>query len=310
MQSRNTIERTYVAMYWNVGQAIDAYISINGRLNEDGTTVFKQLSEDIEVDQRTLYQAHDMYRAYPRIDYTLPLSWSHYRTLAHIKSAKERKRWQERIIREKLSVAQFKQALQAHATTQSQKRPRSGRQLKPIRGKLYHYRLIKAASINRQQDKIVIDCGFNNHVDVPASSFEPTNKRIVASVKNDRGYYTIKQTKATKADLYTYIAAVERVVDGDTLIVYIDCGFGIFRRERLRLKHVDTPEMTTIAGKRAKAFVENELKKCAFVIINSYWEDAYGRYLADLFFQPGESDPHVVAATGMHLNQLLLDEGW
>lgn len=35
--------------------------------------------------------------------------------------------------------------------------------------------------------------------------------------------------------------------------------------------------------------------------------DTYGRYLADLKYLPGETDPHVVLAQGIFLNQRLLD---
>ena len=35
----------------------------------------------------------------------------------------------------------------------------------------------------------------------------------------------------------------------------------------------------------------------------------YGRFLADVFYLPGEDDAEVVLAKGHYLNQELLDEG-
>ena len=38
---------------------------------------------------------------------------------------------------------------------------------------------------------------------------------------------------------------VLRVVDGDTLDVTIDCGFDIWKKERIRLLGIDAPEIRT-----------------------------------------------------------------
>lgn len=306
INSKNKIERTYVSMYWSIGQMIDKYITKYGRALPGETNIFKQLSLDIQVDQRTLYQTHNVYQAYPTIDERLPLSWSHYRYLAQIKPEEQRQKWEQRIIKDKLSVVQLKQALQAEALPKIE--VASTHKLIAKRGLLYHYRLIKTHFINKVKSKIVVDCGFDNHVDVPTASFEPTNKRIVVSCKDEQGYF-VKQVKNTTADIYTYVATVKRVIDGDTLLAYIDCGFGIHRTERLRLRGIDTPELATLAGKRAKTFLENELKKVPFIIIKSQWQDPFARYVADVFFDPKETNPHQVAQTGIHLNQMLIDEG-
>ena len=41
---------------------------------------------------------------------------------------------------------------------------------------------------------------------------------------------------------YIYTAEVDRVVDGDTVDVFIDMGFYLYQRVRIRLLGVDTPE--------------------------------------------------------------------
>ena len=46
--------------------------------------------------------------------------------------------------------------------------------------------------------------------------------------------------------MYEYNAELDRVVDGDTVDVNIDLGFGIWiRDERVRVMGIDTPESRT-----------------------------------------------------------------
>ena len=51
--------------------------------------------------------------------------------------------------------------------------------------------------------------------------------------------------KKSKALLYTYKAYIERIIDGDTIWVYIPWGFGFGVRQKLRLRGIDTPEIQT-----------------------------------------------------------------
>ena len=66
--------------------------------------------------------------------------------------------------------------------------------------------------------------------------------------------------------MWTYRAKVIRVVDGDTVDVDIDLGFGIWQKnERVRIMGIDTPESRTRDkeekkyGLAAKAYVERFL---------------------------------------------------
>ena len=46
--------------------------------------------------------------------------------------------------------------------------------------------------------------------------------------------------------MYEYrVKSVERIVDGDTVDIIIDLGFGLFTKERCRLEGIDTPEKRT-----------------------------------------------------------------
>ena len=45
--------------------------------------------------------------------------------------------------------------------------------------------------------------------------------------------------------MYVYDTTIRRIVDGDTVDVWIDLGFDVRIRERVRLAGIDTPESRT-----------------------------------------------------------------
>ena len=68
--------------------------------------------------------------------------------------------------------------------------------------------------------------------------------------------------------MYEYPVKVLRVVDGDTVDVDIDLGFGVWmRKQRIRMLGIDTPESRTrdkeekVYGIAAKAFLKEALKQ-------------------------------------------------
>ncbi|MFP4473408.1 MAG: DUF1016 N-terminal domain-containing protein [Candidatus Omnitrophota bacterium] len=115
-------------------------------------------------------------------------------------------------------------------------------------------------------------------------------------------------TRPTRAT-YVYKAIVEKVVDGDTLLVRIDLGFTTWKEQRLRLAQIDTPALDEPGGTRAAAFVEEQLAPCAFVMIKTNKIDIYGRYVAHVFYRKGETDKDAVFEKGNYLNQELVDRG-
>ena len=89
--------------------------------------------------------------------------------------------------------------------------------------------------------------------------------------------------------MYEYNCKIVRVVDGDTVDVDIDLGFGIWKQnERIRLYAIDTPESRTrdsmekIFGKMASAIVEKFLPLGSIQILQTVQDKAgkFGRVLA------------------------------
>lgn len=87
---------------------------------------------------------------------------------------------------------------------------------------------------------------------------------------------------------YLYNAKVLSVIDGDTIDVMIDLGFGIYHNARVRLAGIDTKELTDKdAANRAnaldaKAYVYR-LVYGKDVVLKTSKKDKYGRYLAIVF---------------------------
>jgi micrococcal nuclease len=89
--------------------------------------------------------------------------------------------------------------------------------------------------------------------------------------------------------MYNYNATVERVVDGDTVVLDIDLGFTIHWKSSCRLWGVNTPELKSkLKDERdkaimAKQFLIDVLPVGSKVFINSRQLDKYGRPLVEIF---------------------------
>jgi len=89
--------------------------------------------------------------------------------------------------------------------------------------------------------------------------------------------------------MYTYKVYVTRVVDGDTVDVDIDLGFGmIYKKQRVRMMGIDTPESRTrdleekFYGKQSKKFLESLLKDKKVRLV-SHDKGKFGRILGELY---------------------------
>lgn len=114
--------------------------------------------------------------------------------------------------------------------------------------------------------------------------------------------------------MYEYRCKVIKVVDGDTVDVDIDLGFGIvLTDERVRIMGIDTPESRTsdkvegIFGDAAKARVKELLHGEAILKteVNKDGEDMkgkFGRILGDFIVEQYEGQPRL-------LTEVLIEEG-
>lgn len=104
--------------------------------------------------------------------------------------------------------------------------------------------------------------------------------------------------------VYEYRASVLRVIDGDTIEVTLDLGFHTYRKETLRLRGIDAPEMHAAdEAQKAKAHAAKGALRAMVITekpltIRTYKDqrDKYGRYLAEVFVEQPDSTQLNVSA--------------
>jgi endonuclease YncB( thermonuclease family) len=106
------------------------------------------------------------------------------------------------------------------------------------------------------------------------------------------------------APTYLYKAKVEKIVDGDTLILLIDLGFQVFKQQRIRLAGIDAFELKTKEGKKAKEFVRKKLQHLEFVMVKTHKIDIYGRFIGHIFYDETEAkNKDDIFLSGVYLNE-------
>jgi len=111
--------------------------------------------------------------------------------------------------------------------------------------------------------------------------------------------------------MYEYRCNIDRVVDGDTVDVDIDLGFGVWlRKERVRMYGIDTPESRTRDlvekkyGLAAKAFVLSFLPEGSTQTLRTQKDDKgkFGRILGEFVVYDAKTNAWTT------LNQIMIDE--
>lgn len=115
--------------------------------------------------------------------------------------------------------------------------------------------------------------------------------------------------------MYTYyVHSLDRVVDGDTIDVVIDLGFDLFKKARVRLAGIDTPEKRTRnikekeLGLHASTWLEDQLLDITTygrLIIKTEKDKQsgkYGRMLGWLWAEEEQND--------VSINEQMINEGY
>lgn len=309
-ESEDRLRQQKVRNNWYVGQSIEDFLSQGEDQRVVRGKTIERLSKDLDIQKRFIQDLCRFYRVYLKVPNDKGVFWTHYQHLITIEDAQRRKYWQRRISKDKIGCKKFEEFLYDEKINSRGKSVVLRGKLQFVRGCPYIYRIIKINFHNSQKSEMVIDCGF--HIDTKRDM----NKRIslqggflIKSEKTADGYEIRRTRHDNKEKLYTYKAGLKRVVDGDTLDVHIDVGFNFRLSRKLRLRGVDTPELGTPRGSKAKQYVERKLKGADFLIIKSYGMDMYGRYVVDVFYDAALKDVGQVASKGKYLNQELLDQG-
>ena len=116
--------------------------------------------------------------------------------------------------------------------------------------------------------------------------------------------------------MYEYKAVVDRVVDGATIDVIIDLGFSVWKKMRVRMEGINTPESRTrdleekkrgLAAKdRLKSILEFNDNKCVLKVSGV---GKYGRALATVLVESLSPLNGEDGVTLIDVNKQLIEEG-
>lgn len=319
------VKRRTAEGYWKIGKYIHEHLLENKERADYGAALYEQLAKDVDRDISTLQRSVQFYRTYPISAYTRKLSWEHYKSLITVKDEEERKELEQKVIRLGWDTIKLRKYLSTkRKAARAEDQPVT--QLTFTRGKLHTYQIIEAGKPLVGKSPLVLDLGFRQEYVIPqnAARFKEGDfaellfkREVLVEVKKvETGLPVLERLKdrpgkpVSTDNLFTYKAYVEKIVDGDTLLVSFDFHLEVSISQKLRLRGIDCPEIDTEEGQRARRFVESRLKDCDFIVVKTYKDraDKFDRYLADVFYMPQESDPHKVAQEGTYLNQELLDD--
>ena len=315
IRAQDAVERERVRTSWEVGKLIIEHIfknTVSERISKSsravvgeqaptkdranyGVKVIERLSTDLAISNTELKYMVQFARTYAISPPADQLTWGHYRELLAINDETKRKsiageasknKWTRDALRREIKKLNLKQiSLETDEPSV------------PIKGKLDTYRVV-IAEAGEWKGQPVIDLGFSNyHRPIGKFSFKQGDivsvKRNQTSViaKPDKAEAISVLKEATESDLFTYRASLLEFVDGDTIWLFVDLGFGFSSKQRVRLRAVNAPEINSRDGQAAKKFIERELKRVSSAAGNSLIitttkdrHDQWDRYLVDVFY--------------------------
>ncbi len=291
-QSKKRLEqalnREKVREAWETGRLIDAHVLQHKERADYGSQVIKRLASDLGVSESELYYCLEFARTYPIFQPAGKLGWSHYQALLSINDPVARKEVEDLAVRNKWTRDQVREEV---ARRQSRSLSFNTDNLPEVEpGKVNTYRVVKA-SAGVYAGRLGVDLGFSTYF-LPAGirRFREGDLVLLAGGK-------LKKSSGGESDLYTYIAHVTQVIDGDTFHALVNLGFGVVTEQKLRLSRLDAAIVESTDGREAKEFLERQLlKNSGQILLRTVKSDKYDRYLADVWID------------GTWVNQELIDK--
>lgn len=294
------VKQTMITTYWQMGKRIVEAEQQGAAKAPYGEQLIKRLSKDLTrrigkgFSKTNLERMRLFYKENPIAPPVGQLPWTRHVELLSVRDPQKRRALEKRTLRQGLSREELKALVRKEKISERLQEKRRSDVSSPVpqltvsRAVLGTYSIVKNVDSLHPKSSVILDLGFN----------------IWNMMSKDES----EKVTLTDKPAYCYSAYVERIVDGDTLWVRVDCGFSCLTRQKLRLRAIDCPELDTDEGKAAKRFVQKHLPVDALIVVKTYKDDKYGRYLTDVFYLEGEVDPHRIAREGIFLNQELLNQ--
>jgi endonuclease YncB( thermonuclease family) len=322
---------------WETGRHIVQVEQKGAVRAEYGSSLLPRLSEELirrhgagsGFSSKNLARMRQFYQRYPILSHATKLTWSDHVELLSVKNERARLRLEKRIASSGGLKRDDLRALVKKETGYERPAPDLPPLVRPTDLKFNTFRLAKpeiAALRKVPRGQVLIDCGFFAYLPVEKGTFPGL---------------------ITGTPAWTYAVTVLRVVDGDTVVVvFTTLGSDKVHEEKFRLRGINTPELGTPEGEKAKKYVEKLLPAGSTIVVKTQKStDPHGRFVVDLFLkdpslacpvhkpgqaktlprlpgdQPGagaegvstkkpNSTPEEIILGGTYLNQELLNEGY
>ena len=325
-QAALAVNHILVESSWKIGQQIILVEQKNEMRAEYGTQLLERLSNDFikkyparkGFSSRNLGKMRQFYLAYPIPPTSAELTWSTYQVLSTVKDPGQRAEYEQKSIENGWDSRKLTAAIKEDRVAREllPQLPAAAVKSEPEKlsaqcGTLNLAKIVQVSNIHDSEVHLAADVGFYRTFKIAPrqSKGRDLQPGAIVEVANTKSGPVLTSTggniKAGRR--YTYLALVEDVIDGDTLKVIIDFGVIGSLHPRLRLRGINTLELSEEKGLEAKAFVEARLSQARFIIIRTHSTDIHGRFVVDVWYLPGERDPKKVMAGGTYLNQELLD---
>lgn len=306
IHGQQVVEQAKLRTYHETGHLLDRHLTHHAGEAGYGTATMRRLAGDLQLEERIIYRCLQFARAYPKLSARTKLTWAYYRLLMQVPDKAQRTALERETTARDWTSAQLEERIRGLMAA-------SGPTVDPLRAPEQVARLLTPKSgtpgvckVIAAGDTLVVDLGFATYFDLPAD----TGLTAGNFVRLDAAGRATVAEGATKADLFTYTAAVLKVVDGDTLWVKIYLRARQWVKQKLRLRDLDAPELATAEGRSAKRFVETLLAKSSpQIVICTTKPDKYDRYLADVFLQVPSEKGQVTNGGEVFLNNALLAAG-
>ncbi|MFT6106000.1 MAG: endonuclease YncB(thermonuclease family) [Rickettsiales bacterium] len=124
----------------------------------------------------------------------------------------------------------------------------------------------------------------------------------------------LKIKRPTKAN-YLYRAKIINVVDGDTMVLDVDLGFDVVKRQRIRLAQIDCAEMKTDEGQKSFKYLRDLAASLNEVVVRTNKVDIFGRFIGDLFYSINDdgvksrNEKIETFENGVYLNEKIVTDG-
>jgi endonuclease YncB( thermonuclease family) len=312
-RARRAVEHERVRTYWEVGGVLNAFLAAHDSVY--GKRVMKKLAVAVDLSERLLYDMADMRQKLKILPARAKLTWTHLKRVLPVKDPEARQYYMDAASEGEWSVRELEASIKADAfgnASAGQNAGESGvlqagepKAFRAVRGELYISRIAE------RNGKPALGLGFgcqHELVDGIPDGFQMGD--LVRSVKDPAAPdgYRLEPANVGRR-IYASSAAIYKMIDGDTLWASVGVGFRARTDQKLRLRAIDTPELKTAEGQRARKYLEKTLADVGEFVVTTQKVDLYDRYLADIFYLPGERDMERVAREGRYLNRELVEQG-